>query len=47
MIPRITWGQGNWEIIGGRLGDALIECRAEKVVALEAYNGVAGIVGPQ
>jgi hypothetical protein len=28
----------------GRLGDALLECRAEKQVAVEAYNGVRNTV---
>jgi hypothetical protein len=35
---------GSDEIRMGRLGDALLECRAEKQVAVEAYNGVRNTV---
>ena len=45
--PKDHLEAGDWEIIAGRLGDALIECGAEKAVAVDAYNGVAGIVGAQ
>jgi len=45
--PKDHLGAGDWEIIAGRLGDALIECGVKKAVAVEAYERVAGIVGPQ
>lgn len=35
---------GSDEIRIGRLGDALIECGKEKEIAVDAYNGVAGII---
>lgn len=38
----------DYEIFAGRLGDALIECRAEKAVSVEAYNQVRStIIGQQ
>lgn len=30
----------DWEIMAGRLGDALYECRGEKRIAVDAFNGV-------
>jgi hypothetical protein len=34
-------GAGDWELIAGRLGDQLIECGAEKVIAIAAIDLVA------
>ena len=42
--PETYLGAGDWEIIAGRIGDELIACAAEKQVAVDAYNGVAGVV---
>ena len=36
---------GDWEIMAGRIGDALLECGAEKGVAVDAYNNLRGTVG--
>lgn len=39
---------GDDEVRMGRLGDALIECAAEKVVAVDAYDGLrTAVIGPQ
>lgn len=38
---------GSDEIRMGRLGDALIECGAEKDIAVEAYNGVRVALNPE
>ena len=45
--PSRHLGAGDWEIIAGRIGDDLIECAAEKKIAVDAYNGVRTSVGPQ
>lgn len=42
--PETYLGAGDWEIIAGRIGDELITCSAEKQVAVEAYNQVAGVI---
>lgn len=34
-------GAGDWELIAGRLGDQLIECGAEKAIAVAASDLVA------
>ena len=34
-------GAGDWELIAGRLGDALIECGGEKAIAIAASDLVA------
>jgi hypothetical protein len=34
-------GAGDWELIAGRLGDALIECGAEKAIAIASSDLVA------
>ena len=39
---------GDWEIYAGRLGDALNDCRAEKQIAVTAFNQVAdALTGPR
>lgn len=35
------------ETFAGRLGDELIECRGEKAIAVDAFNDVRDIIGPQ
>lgn len=37
----------DWEIIAGRLGDALIICEGRRALAAEAYDGVRASVGAQ
>lgn len=37
-------GVGADEVRMGRLGDALLKCRAEKQIAVDAYVAVGGIV---
>ncbi len=37
-------GAQDWEIMAGRLGDALIRCGAEKEIAVQAYEGLAGAI---
>ncbi len=36
--PEVFLGAGDWEIMAGRLGDALIECGAEKSVLVGYVN---------
>lgn len=36
---------GDWEIIAGRLGDALIECEGRRELAASAYEGVRRAAG--
>lgn len=38
---------GSDELRMGRLGDALIECGAEKNIAVKAYNGVREVLNPE
>lgn len=38
--PEDYLGVRDWEIMAGRIGDALIECGAEKQVAVDAYANV-------
>ena len=39
---------GSDEVRMGRLGDALIECAAAKVVAVDAYEGLrTAVIGPE
>lgn len=43
--PRdVVRGVSDWEILAGRLGDELIECGAEKAVAVGGYDGVRAAV---
>lgn len=38
-------GQGDWEIIAGRIGDELIRCRGEKDTLLLWARGVLAAIG--
>jgi len=42
--PTEFLGAGDWEILAGRIGDALIVCGAEKDIAVEAYEGLRAAV---
>jgi hypothetical protein len=44
--PESFLGAGDWEIIAGRIGDALILCGAEKALVVDAYDGLLGITAP-
>lgn len=35
----------DWEILAGRIGDALSECGAEKQIAVDGYEGVRAALG--
>jgi len=37
--PAAVLGTGDWEIMAGRLGDALIECEGRRALAVAAYEG--------
>lgn len=37
----------DWEIIAGRLGDALIDCEGRRALAVAHYNAVREAVGPR
>ena len=43
--PSAMLRAGDWEIIAGRLGDALIRCEARRGLAVQAYDGVRAAVG--
>lgn len=43
--PEAVLAPISWEAVAGRLGDALIECGAEKSSAVEAYRGVREALG--
>lgn len=36
--PETFLAAGDWEIIAGRIGDALIDCGDEKMIAVGAYG---------
>lgn len=42
--PTEFLGAADWEILAGRIGDALIVCGAEKDIAVEAYEGLRAAV---
>lgn len=42
--PRDVDSGGDWEIYAGRLGDALIKCGAEKMIAVEAFGRVGAVI---
>lgn len=48
VIQTVTGSSvGSDELRMGRLGDALLECGAEKDIAVEAYNGVREALNPE
>jgi len=38
--PESMLGAGDWEVISGRIGDALIECGAEKAALVEYISAM-------
>jgi len=42
--PAAYLGAGDWEIITGRIGDALILCERKRAAAVAAFEDVAAIV---
>lgn len=45
--PSAYVGLRDWEIMVGRIGDALIRCGEEKAVAVEAYKGLRAVIGAE
>lgn len=43
--PADLLGARDWEILAGRLGDALIDCEARRALAAQGYEGVRAAVG--
>jgi hypothetical protein len=43
--PSKFLGAGGWELIAGRLGDALIECSVEKAIAIASSDLAADELG--
>lgn len=37
-------GQGDWEVIAGRLGDELLRCRGEKKVLVAWAQGISAAI---
>ncbi len=44
-VPQDFLGARDWEIIAGRIGDALIECEGRRALAARAYEGVRRAAG--
>lgn len=44
-LPSDFLGLRDWEIMAGRMGDALIACEGRRALAVEAYEGVRGAAG--
>lgn len=45
--PSAYLGVGDWEIMAGRIGDALLICRAEKALAVNAYEELRAVIGAE
>ena len=43
--PAELLGGGDWRLIVGRMGDALITCEGRRGLAVQGYDGLAGAVG--
>ena len=46
LAPEALLGSGDWLIVAGALGTALIECDASRAAAVAAYEGVANVIRP-
>jgi len=42
--PVSVLGAGDWEIIAGRLGDALIRCDNRRALAVQGFDGVRSAI---
>jgi hypothetical protein len=40
--PSEFLGAGDWELIAGRIGDALLQCEAGRALAVGAYQDAGG-----
>lgn len=45
--PSEFLGAGDWEIVSGRMGDALLRCGAEKALVVYAYDQLFAITAPE
>jgi hypothetical protein len=45
--PSALLGAGDWEIIAGRIGDALIDCEGRRALAVAGYDGLRRSAGAQ
>ena len=43
--PAQFLGGGDWEIIAGRLGDALLRCEGRRDLAVRGFDGLRAAVG--
>lgn len=43
--PSALLGARDWEILAGRLGDALIDCETRRALAVQGYDGVRAALG--
>lgn len=47
LHPGDMLGAGDWRLIAGRLGDALIDCEGRRALAAESFDQLRSALGPR